>query len=153
MLLDRPQQKFSLITIPLEYFTELTNGTLDENEVKPSSAITTLVSKTSQTWINVRYWLAILATWNIFFSCVKLFIVGFFFITFQLFSLIWVFDCIEYQIGFKQGLSDKRMFWSFETFKRTEIYESIDFTVYIMADLLIGRIIFILHLTENLVTA
>ena len=62
MLLDRPQQKFSLITIPLEYFTELTNGTTEENEVKPSSAITTLVSKTSQTWINVRYWLAILAT-------------------------------------------------------------------------------------------
>ncbi|XP_063675006.1 dipeptidyl peptidase 8-like [Bolinopsis microptera] len=53
MLLDRPQQKFSLITLPLEYFTKLTNGTSEENEVKPSSSITTLVSKTSQTWINV----------------------------------------------------------------------------------------------------
>ena len=65
MLLDRPQQKFVLIMLPLEYFTEISNGTMEaeEEEVQPSSAITTLVSKTSDTWINVGYWLG---TWDPF---------------------------------------------------------------------------------------
>ena len=65
MLLDRPQQKLTLISLPLEYFTEITNGTMteeeeeeEEKETQTSSMVTVLATKTSDTWINVGYWLA-----------------------------------------------------------------------------------------------
>ena len=66
MLLDRPQQKLTLISLPLEYFTEITNGAMTEEEeeekekgeTQTNSMVTVLATKTSDTWINVGYWLA-----------------------------------------------------------------------------------------------
>ena len=62
MLLNRPQLKFSLFTLPLENYTEISNGTMEEkkegDETKLDSAFTVLVSKTSGTWIRMGNWLA-----------------------------------------------------------------------------------------------
>ena len=63
MLLNRTQQKFSVFTLPLENFTEISNRTMEEkkegDEAKLGSAFIVLVSKTSDTWIDrVGYWFA-----------------------------------------------------------------------------------------------
>ena len=59
MLLDRPQQKLTLISLPLDYFTEISNGAMTEGEEETHTnpTVTVLATKTSDTWINVGYWL------------------------------------------------------------------------------------------------
>ena len=70
MLLNRPQLKFSLFTLPLENYTEISNGTMEEkkegDETKLDSAFTVLVSKTSGTWIRMGNWLLVSRAWITF---------------------------------------------------------------------------------------